>query len=416
MANYKGLLYWHCKTELGWRRFPVVEASNGKIKNGVIVDGGGVERKYPEGSFHLRVLDGSRTLWRNVGSVQNDALDAARQEITRRKKNQPLPDDQQGKKKDLMKLRDEFMETVGLKGQRGIISLSRITIDGFLKSSKCQQPEDVNKNHVLRFIKEQREDGYQPWTLFTRSRRLMKFLNIAGCKREQLPATADLPEKPNDIPESYSNEEMAAFFAGIDPNYALIFETFWKTGLRERELTFLEPHNLELDGEVNVLTVQNKPQLGFIVKNKRERAVTIEAGLADKLRDHLAANPGRRFVFGTRNNKPQRHLIRIVKRTARELDLNCGTCETCVSKGECEHWYLHKFRATFATMCLRSNQMDPHTLMHQMGHTKLEMTLRYLARARQQTTQGMMDAVWNTQRSSKVIRMPKSKVALAEAG
>lgn len=411
MANLKASLYWHCKTETGWRRFPVTYAKNGRIKTGlVLVDG--KERSYPDGQFHLRTYTGERTGWRSLGTDQTVALEALELEVNARhakaKGVEVVDPNHVREAKTLLQHRNEFMETVELHGERGIVSLSRISIDGFLTSSRCIMASDVNKNHVLRYVKEQKEAGFQPWTLFTRSRRLMKFLRHAGCKNEQLPASRALPEKPEDQPESYTEEEVRAFFDGIDPNYSLIFETFLKTGLRERELTYLEPHNLELNGDVNVLTVQNKPHLRFKVKNKRERVVTVEAGLAEKLRAHLAANPGRRFVFGTKNNKPQRHLIRIVKREARKLGLNCGLCDTCVSKGECRHWYLHKFRATFATMCLRSNQMDPHTLMRQMGHTKLEMTLRYLDKARQTTAQSMMDAVWNPQRA-KVLRMPKPK-------
>ena len=49
----------------------------------------------------------------------------------------------------------------------------------------------------------------------------------------------------------------------------------------------------------------------------------------------------------------------------------------CLKLNECERAYLHKFRATYATMSLQRG-MDLATLQEQLGHETLEATVRYL--------------------------------------
>ena len=255
MAKTAGYPLLGYKTRSGYRLFPVVYAKNNRIRTGIVMIDG-VERINPKGKFYLRGYVGERSVWRAIGTdqtVATEALELERDARHAKAKGVNVVDPDHATpitEKTLLQHRHEFMETVELHGERGIISLSRISIDGFLKSSRCIMASNVTKNHVLRYVKEQKEAGFQPWTLFTRSRRLMKFLRHAGCKNEQLPASRALPAKPEDQPESYTAEEVRAYFDGIDPNYSLIFETFLKTGLRERELTYLEPHNLELNGDM----------------------------------------------------------------------------------------------------------------------------------------------------------------------
>ena len=44
---------------------------------------------------------------------------------------------------------------------------------------------------------------------------------------------------------------------------------------------------------------------------------------------------------------------------------------------ECELWFLHKFRSTYATTLLR-NGVDIRTVQKLMGHSDLGSTMRYL--------------------------------------
>jgi integrase len=413
MADTKPSLYWHTKTENGWKRFPVLYAKNGRIRKGVVlVDG--VERTYAKGTFHLRV-SGDRGTWtfRNLGSNAQDALNTRDKETSLRRARKELegtgativdPDVALGPR-TLLQARDEFLREQNLHNVKSTLSVYRISIDGFLKHSKLSYAADVRKLDILEYVRHLEDKGFYPQTLFTRSRRLLKFLRYAGVKEDVLPKGKELPKKMEGEPEAYTEEELDRFFTGVDRKYALMFETLLKTGLREKEFMFLEQRDIIITPRQRVIVVRNKPELKFKIKDSEDRVITLEAELAEKLQQHMARHTGRRFLFGTKRDKPRRHLIRILKTEAQRLGLNCGVCRTCRERQECEHWFLHKFRATFATTCLQ-NGMDPHTVMKQLGHASLEVTMRYLAAAKTERTMKSMDAVW-ARHKAELVEMPK---------
>jgi hypothetical protein len=72
----------------------------------------------------------------------------------------------------------------------------------------------------------------------------------------------------------------------------------------------------------------------------------------------------------------------IVKRVADWAKLNCGQCVTkhgnkCAQGPYCQHFFLHKFRHTFATEHLRHG-VDIRTLQTWMGHRDIKSTMVYL--------------------------------------
>jgi len=84
--------------------------------------------------------------------------------------------------------------------------------------------------------------------------------------------------------------------------------------------------------------------------------------------------------------------------------MNCMRCEKCIEKDECSEWWLHKFRATFASTCLQRG-MDAKTLMKLLGHEDLEVTLKYLSAARTSVVQSKIDNIFGTPKG--VVEMPK---------
>ncbi len=78
------------------------------------------------------------------------------------------------------------------------------------------------------------------------------------------------------------------------------------------------------------------------------------------------------LVFPNSRGNPNTETDMIVKRVAERAKLNCGQCITkhgnCCSKGRyCQHYFLHKFRHTFATEHLRHG-VDIRTLQTWMGY------------------------------------------------
>jgi integrase len=102
--------------------------------------------------------------------------------------------------------------------------------------------------------------------------------------------------------------------------------------------------------------------------------------------------PGRGPIFD-RNGQPDGHMLRTLKRLARDGDLYCRNCEGCNGKRrECERWFLHKFRATYATKLLRSG-LDLRTVQQMMGHADLASTMRYLRPAENVQTQERINTI-----------------------
>ena len=121
---------------------------------------------------------------------------------------------------------------------------------------------------------------------------------------------------------------------------------------------------------------------GFVPKTWEEREVLIPDHLVESLRCHkAAANPDCPWIFPSANGCVSYHFLSECKRIAWRTKLNCGTCHTkqghCHRGPYCANWFLHKFRATYATNQLRAGT-DIRTLQVWMGHKDLASTMRYL--------------------------------------
>ena len=82
------------------------------------------------------------------------------------------------------------------------------------------------------------------------------------------------------------------------------------------------------------------------------------------------------MVLGTEADNPNTKLLRSLKRAAKRAEVSCGNCDPCLERGECEHWFLHKFRATYITKLLRTG-MDLRTAMKLSDYSDLESVMRY---------------------------------------
>jgi len=101
------------------------------------------------------------------------------------------------------------------------------------------------------------------------------------------------------------------------------------------------------------------------------------------------------LVFPTARGKPDKKFENKLKRIANRAGLNWH----CVSRhgnrgGEgphCGKWFLHKFRHTYATICLE-NGVSIRTLQEWLGHSDLESTMIYLKYVRRKDIQRLVDS------------------------
>jgi integrase len=175
-----------------------------------------------------------------------------------------------------------------------------------------------------------------------------------------------------------------------NPQHVVTFSLALQCGLREQELMYLQWPDVNLASRT--LLVRSKPEWGFSIKDKEERALPIPDGLLGLLKTYKEENGDKLFITGTSGNKPNQKLLRTLKRLVKSARLNCGACKPCCERNECDTWFLHKFRSTYATTLLR-NGVDVRSVQKLMGHSDLESTMRYLRPAEDSQLQSRINAI-----------------------
>ena len=199
------------------------------------------------------------------------------------------------------------------------------------------------------------------------------------------------PSYTEKVVEVYRRDEITAFFESLKtPWHRIVFEVLLKTGLRMQEAMFMRW--TDINWHNGTIAVKQRDEDGREIKDKEERVVPVPADLLDKLKEWQEERRGTKLVLGTRNDTPNWKWLDLLKRLAKKAGLNCGHCESCVESGQCEHWYLHKFRGTYLSNMLRGG-VDPRTLMSYSGHSDLETLMRYLAPAELPDTQSKVNAI-----------------------
>ena len=206
----------------------------------------------------------------------------------------------------------------------------------------------------------------------------LKANNITGVLKK-----GDWPSYVEQQPEIYETEELNKFFTACDFRNRVLFEFFLMTGMRDGEVR----HTCWSDiNPKQFVQVKSKPEWRFTPKNWEEREIPIPDKLMETLNKYRhGVNTGSRLLFPSPSGQPDRHFLRALKGIAWKAGINCGTCNLekgpCRRGPYCERWFLHKFRATYATMQLQG-QVDLRTLRALLGHKDLASTMRYLKPAR----------------------------------
>jgi integrase/recombinase XerD len=418
--NLAASLYWHCKTETGWRRFRVKPSANGRLRKGWVIDKG-VERCYTEGVYHLRTFKDGKTIFK---VLTDDA--AAALSTSKTTKDKLLADkhylaatgtrvsEREAGEKSLLEMRPLFIEHVGLTIEdRSVFSYGRI-LELFFQTVRKTMPAEINVDDFSRCIKAMEKDGLGKGTIFSYSYRLRRFLRYAGVPEEQLPVKGKMPKEHPPEVEVYNNEVVDQLIAGAKTlRNSLFYEFLVKTGAREREATHVQWQDIDFVGKK--VQFYSKPEFNFRIKNDKPRTVPLTDALVESLKDYHAKHRDLRFVFGTnKDSRPRKNSLRYLKRDVWRLGLACKRCDGCLNYRECEKWKLHRFRATFATNCLQSG-IDVYSLKDLMGHADIKTTMRYLKAARISVTQANLTSAFDRPRpaAAGVIVMPKRKAQLA---
>jgi integrase len=376
MANRTVALVRHCKTDAGWRRYPVVMGGNGRVKPGfVMIAGKPVSND--TGHYEIRYYDGPKLKYENVGTNAADALGACvrKTKLLTAKGTAAEAGVKIVEEKGRTSLASALKAFVSAAEGRGSLVASkayaRVTSE-FLEAVGKSYADEVAAEDFAKFQATLRKRRQSDRTIANKHRLVLSFVRFAGVTTDAIPKSA--PKFESSLPEIYDGDQLKAFFGSLTQDYhRVVFTLLLKTGLREQEAMFLQWP--DIDFKRRTLLVRSKPHLGFKIKDKAERSIPLPDDLVEMLKTYKT--PSRTFVIGTANDKPNTKLLRTLKRLAHGAGLNCEMCTSCIERNECEVWYLHRFRSTFVTTMLRSG-LDLRSVMELSGHSDMESVMRYL--------------------------------------
>jgi integrase len=255
----------------------------------------------------------------------------------------------------------------------------KTALDYFCESCHRLYVEEIDRHDLLKFgvfLRDEKEQA--PRTVYNKFEHVMTFLKAAGIRG--LVGKKDWPRYTEEEPEMYESEELVKLFAVCDAEEKLWYEFFLMTGEREQEVMYT--YWSDVNFSASTVKVTHKPDRGWTPKAYKEREIPIPTKLAMALKDWKAkSDKGCTLVFPTSGCNPKLNFLDDLKAVAERAKLNS------------ENFWLHKFRATFATRCLWAG-VDLRTVQLWLGHTDMESTMRYLKPSRSAGTNEKVNAIF----------------------
>ena len=240
--------------------------------------------------------------------------------------------------------------------------------------------EDVSREDIVKFMTDCYKRGLGGRTVYDKLVVVLQMFKRYG--KTKLIEANDWPDYVEKIRPIYEPEEIQAMLRHAGEDEAIFLKFMIGSGFRDQEAQHVTWRDIEF--HISLVRVTAKPIWAFKPKNWEERAVPLPTALVDQLR---AVKEGREappahLVFPNSKGNPDTENDMIVKRVAQRAKLNCGQCITrhgnrCSEGPHCQHYFLHKFRHTFATEHLRHG-VDIRTLQNWMGHRDIRSTMVYL--------------------------------------
>lgn len=235
----------------------------------------------------------------------------------------------------------------------------------------------IGRKEILAYLSMLKKKGLHEHTIAAKYGRIHALLSFHGVEVSKRDKRADRPRYTEPLPECYSEQELSRFFAACrDIRQIATFKTLLMCGLRKREHMWLTWSDLE-DG-CRMLHVQPHPPF-FAPKTHEERRIPVPGALAELLRQMPRRTDW--LVFPTKGGVANQHLLKECKTVARRASLDVSG------------FWLHKFRATYATTLLRRG-IDLRTTMALLGHRDIESTMRYLRPLESEQLRGKVDDIF----------------------
>jgi len=369
------------QTPHGWRYCAVVLSANGRVKPDLVIVNGKQEA-HKEGAYYLEWRDGAKRVRLSVGKDPADA--SARRQRKEAELNAVnngaviVPDGQNGHRSVAAAVADFLDETKLTKKPKTLAAYST-ALSYFVESCHKLNLEEIERKDLLKFSAFLREEKEQaPRSVYNKFENVMTFLKAQGIRG--VVGKNDWPRFTEEEPEIYEQEELDNLFAKCDSEERLWYEFFLMTGMREQEVMYTYWSDVNL--AASTVHVSHKPDRGWTPKAYKEREIPIPTKLVKSLREWKAKSDKTcNLVFPTSGCRPKLDFLDGLKAVAERAKLDK------------ENFWLHKFRATFATWSLWAG-VDLRTVQQWLGHSDMESTMRYLKPSRSQHVRDKVNEIF----------------------
>lgn len=382
MANREVNLTKRIKTSAGLRYCPVVLSANGRIKPDM-VSVNGQEERHTEGAYYVEWYEGSK---RRRLSVGKSAADAGARRLA---KEAELNARIHGVSIAVPKTATPtvagaiaaYLAEIKVTQSPATLAAYTLALQNFTSCCSKLHLGEITRADMIEYTRYMRKDlGLSDRTAHNRRTNVLTFLRSYGI--EKLMQKKDKVRFVAQMPETYEDAELTKFFAACDVEERVFFEFLLMTGFRKKEAAFVTWRDIDLSA--GVARVTTKPEYDFRPKDYEEREVPIPDRLIASLKRWAKSRNGFELVFPTRNGTPRKHrtqLLDLCKAIAKRAKLNP------------EDFWLHKFRATFATRHLQGG-VDLRTVQLWLGHSDMESTMRYLKPSRSQKVREKVNEIF----------------------
>ncbi len=368
-----------------WRFANVVKRS-GRIVRDHILIAGRVEH-HPEGSYYIEWYEHGKRHRKAVADFTTVA-EAARlkaievEALKAGVMSRPMPPaTTQAKGTTLATAVDQYLAMVEAKRSHRTYISYRYTLKKLLVPSyEKNSVDEVSREDILAFMTRCYEVGLGHRTVYDKLVVVLQLFKRQG--KSGLITSSDWPKYVETIRPIYEPEEIQSLFKHATEEEAIFLKFMLGSGFRDQEGQHVCWR--DLDFRHSQVRVTAKALWDFRPKNWEERVVPLPSGLIDQLRRLKDSRNGlaAQLLFPNKRGNPNTENDTIVKRVAYRAKLNCGQCVTkhgnrCAEGPYCHHFFLHKFRHTFATEHLRHG-VDIRTLQTWMGHRDIKSTMVYL--------------------------------------
>jgi len=273
----------------------------------------------------------------------------------------------------------DYLEEVTLTKKPKTLAAYTTALSYFKESCHKLNVEDIDRKDLLKFCAFLRDEKEQaPRSVYNKFENLMSFLKAQGIRG--LVGKNDWPRFTEEEPEIYEQEELDTLFAKCDTEERLWYEFFLMTGMREQEVMYC--YWSDVNFAASTVRVSHKPDRGWTPKAYKEREIPIPTKLVNSLKAWKAkSDKNCNLLFPTAGGNPKLDFLDGLKAVAERAKLDK------------ENFWLHKFRATFATWSLWAG-VDLRTVQQWLGHSDMESTMRYLKPSRSQHVRDKVNEIF----------------------